>query len=146
VEIYNSTGGLSWTFNVGAGTYLVDSARHLETGSSGSAVDTFAVFMGASGGSTLYGLTSTSVSAKPSWLLTLPDCGTDTGGGTYIGLQASDSGSAVAFLCHYTASSGAVTARAYLINGQTGAVSWYLDLGASVKAGQGDSESVVCGG
>jgi hypothetical protein len=139
VEIYDAAGNVQWTFNVGAGTYLVDSARHLDTGASGTAVDTFAAFLGSNGGAVLYGLTSTSNTAKPNWLTTLDGCATDGGGGTYTGLQAADGGNAVAFLCHHAGAAGQnATARAYLIDGQSGAIKWDLDLGTTIQAGQGD--------
>ena len=121
-----------WSFASGPGTYLVDQARHIESAAAG-AVDTFGAVV-TSAGATVYGFSS-AAGATPAWTLALPGCNTDGGGGTYIGLEASDAGDIVAFFCPHTVG-GATTARVYGINGQTG-TAWNYDLGAGVKAGQG---------
>ena len=59
----------------------------------------------------------------------------DGGGGTYQGIEASDSGNRVAVQCPHSAATP--TARVYSIAGQTGKVEWMYDLGPSVKLGQG---------
>lgn len=112
--------------------YLVDQARHVETAPAGS-VDTFGAVV-TQVGTTLYGFSS-AAGATPAWTLSLPGCNTDGGGGTYIGLEASDDGSLVGFFCPHNDGSG-VTARVYGVNGQTGKA-WNYDLGAGVQAGQG---------
>ena len=133
-EIFDYSGSLAWSFNSGPGMYLVDTARHVEADPSVGAVDTFtAVLTFGSAGATLYGHSSTGSSA-PLWNVSLPECASDTGGGTYNGLQASDDGASVVFLCH------AATAKVYLLAGQTGAVQWSYDLGSGVKVGQGSVE------
>ena len=132
VEVFDDAGAQRFSFSSGAGSYLVDTARHAESKS--LAVDVFVAYVTASG-STLYGLVSTGA-GTPSWSLPLPGCATDGGGGTYTGIEASDDGSALAFLCHDSTQSPS-TARVYGVDGQTGAVSFFYDLGPSVQAGQG---------
>ena len=121
VEVFDATGALAWQYMPTAGAaYLVDSARHVD-GASSNPVDTFAAECTA-GGATLLGFSSTGT-GTPAWSTALPNCTSDGGGGTYNGLQASDDGASVAFLCHAT------TAIAYLLDGQSGAIKWKLDLG-----------------
>jgi len=133
IEVY--TGGtLSWSYTGGSGGYIVDMSRHAESAGVG-AVDTYGAVLNAAG-ATLLGWASTG-SGAPAWNISLPGCNTDGGGGTYIGLEASDDGSRVAFFCPHVAAPGAnATARVYGIDGQTGA-HWFYDLGARVRAGQG---------
>lgn len=132
VEVFDATGALAWQYMPTAGAaYLVDSARHVD-GASSNPVDTFAAECTA-GGATLLGFSSTGT-GTPAWSTALPNCTSDGGGGTYNGLQASDDGASVAFLCHAT------TAIAYLLDGQSGAIKWKLDLGPGVKLGQGSIE------
>ena len=113
-EAFNASGAQLWTFQTGPGLYLVDTARHVEAGGGGGgagAVDTFTAHLFfASPGATLFGHAS-SGSGAPAWNVSLPDCRSDSGGGTYNGLQAADDGSALTFLCH------GATARAYLLDG-----------------------------
>ena len=90
IEVYSGSGALAWTFSIGAGAYLVDMSRHCESAPVGS-VDTFGAYLTAAGAS-IFGFASSGTGA-PAWNLTLPGCNTDGGGGTYIGLEASDDGS-----------------------------------------------------
>ena len=124
-----------------AAAYLVDQARHVESAAAG-AVDTFGAVITAAG-TTLFGF-SASIGAKPAWTLSLPGCNTDGGGGTYIGLEASDDGSLVGFFCPHNNGTG-VTARVYGVEGQTGKA-WKFDLGPGVQAGQGQVQVGGCGG
>ena len=78
-------------------------------------------------GATIYGLKSTGTGV-PVWNATFPGCSSDSGGGTYTGLESSDSGNLVAFLCD------GPFASVYGINGATG-TSWQYALDAA-KAGQ----------
>ena len=137
VDVFAADGSLRWSFGPGAGTYLVDSARHVESAPAG-AVDTFAALV-TGAGTTLFGLTSAATTSYVVWNTTLPDCATDGGGGTYNGLQASDDGSALAFLCH------GATAQAVLLDGQTGDVKWRYDLGDGVQVGQGSIQIAGAG-
>jgi len=116
-------------------------ARHAE--SNGLAVDTFGAVLAESGGATLYGFSSGGT-GTPVWTLPLPGCSSDLGGGTYVGLESSDSGNLVAFFCVHTNGS-AVTSRVYGVNGQTGAA-WFADLGTGIKAGQGQVQVTGDGG
>lgn len=144
-EVYNgATGALAWSFANGTGTYLLDVARHAE--SAGLPVDTFVAIVSGTGttdNTMLYGFQA-SGSGTPAWQTALPGCTTDGGGGTYTGMQASDDGSTLAFLCHVTTTQPA-TARAYSVNGQTGAVNWMYDLGTNVQAGQGQIQVTASG-
>lgn len=143
VEVYDSAGSLSWSFSAGSGTYMVSSSRHIELAPAGS-IDTFVAVLLDAGGTMLYGFASDGT-GTPAWNISLPDCSSDTGGGTYIGLDASDSGNRLAFLCHYSGSGGKPTARVYLIGGQSGRVTWMQDLGSGVQAGQGDVQITASG-
>ena len=139
-EVFDYSGTQAWTFQAGPGIYLVDTARHVEAGPSAGAVDTFTAQVSFStAGATLFGHSSTGT-GTPVWNVSLPECSSDIGGGTYNGLQAADDGSALAFLCH------AETAKAYLIDGQTGAVRWSYDVGAGIKVGQGSINIANSGG
>ena len=137
-----ATGALVWSFTNASGTtgtptFLVDTARHCEAGPSpgADAVDVFvAVFDGA--GANVYGLSSAAPTAAPAWAVSLPGCGENIEGGTYIMMEASDSGNRVAIQCHHAGVPA--TARVYSIAGQTGKVEWNYDLGAGVQAGQGN--------
>jgi len=137
-ELYDSTGKLVWTFSNNSGTssptYLVDTARHCE-GADNGAVDIFVAEADANG-VTVYGLSSASTTPTPAWSVPLAGCSIDGGGGTYQGLQASANGNRVAVQCIHKGTP-APTARVYLIGGQSGKITWSYDLGASVKAGQG---------
>jgi hypothetical protein len=135
------SGSLVWSFTnttgtTGTPTFLVDTARHCEPGSGpAGAADVFvAVFDGA--GASVYGLSSASATADPLWAVSLPGCGENIEGGTYIMMEAADSGSLVAIQCHHSGTPA--TARVYAIAGQTGIVKWSYDLGPSVQAGQGN--------
>ena len=139
VEVFNVDGSLAWTFNNGSATYLVDSARHAEA--AGLPIDTFAALITDSG-ATLSGFSSTGGGTQ-AWSTTLPGCSTDGGGGTYIGLEAADAGNRVAFLCRFAGAPA--TARAYALDGQSGAVLWFFDLGPTIQAGQGDIQITADG-
>ena len=128
VEVYEGTGALAWSYSLNSDSFLVDTARHAEFTVGVNAVDTFAAALDSSG-STILGFSSLGLNT-PNWTLSLPGCNTEGGiGGTYVGIESSDDGSTVAFLCHYSPSD---TARVYGINGQTGS-SWMFDLGTGVK-------------
>lgn len=132
IEVFGADGTLAWQYMPTSGAaYLVSSARHVD-GASSNAVDTFSAEVTA-GGATLLGFSSTGT-GTPAWSTSLPNCSSDGGGGTYNGLQASDDGASLAFLCHAT------TAIAFLVDGQSGAIKWKLDLGPDVKVGQGSIE------
>lgn len=140
IEVFN-TSSLVWQFSPGPGTYIEDQARHAE--SAGLTVDTFGAIITATG-TTVYGFSSTGT-GTPVWELPLPGCSSDTGGGTYTGIESSDTGNLVAFFCpHSGGGSGPNTARVYGINGQTG-VAWHYDLGVSVAAGQGQVQVTADG-
>ena len=138
-DLFDASGKLVWSFTNASGTtgtptFLVDTARHCEQSPDG-AVDVFvAVFDGA--GATVYGLSSEAQTADPAWAVSLPGCGENIEGGTYIMMEASDTGSRVAIQCHHAGSPA--TARVYSIAGQTGKLEWSYDLGPSVQAGQGN--------
>ena len=141
-ECYNGTGDLVWTFTNASGDFLVDSARHAD-GADNGPVDVFVASCDGAG-CTLFGRTSATDTTR--WEVTLPGCATDGGGGTYTGFQASDSGNRVAFMCRFDAGAGGPpTARVYLIGGQSGRVTWMHDLGAGVKAGQGQVQITATG-
>jgi hypothetical protein len=137
-NLYDGAGALVWSFtNATSGSYLLDTARHCEPSASpDGAVDVFvAVASGSVGGLLVFGLSSASKTATPAWTVSLPGCSIDGGGGTYQGIEASDSGNRVAVQCPHSAATP--TARVYSIAGQTGKVEWMYDLGPSVKLGQG---------
>lgn len=139
IEVFN-TSSVVWSFSQASGTYIADQARHAE--SAGLTVDTFGAVI-TSTGTTVYGFSSTG-SGVPAWQLPLPGCSSDTGGGTYTGIESSDSGNLVAFFCPHSGGSGAPTARVYGINGQTGEA-WHYDLGPTVAAGQGQVQVTADG-
>jgi hypothetical protein len=148
-DLFDGTSGsLVWSFTNASGTtgtptFLVDTARHCEPSSGpDSAADVFvAVFDGA--GASVYGLSSAAATAAPLWAVSLPGCGENIEGGTYIMMEASDSGNRVAIQCHHAGTPA--TARVYSIAGQTGIVEWSYDLGASVQAGQGNVQVTTDG-
>lgn len=120
----------------------VDGARHVEADPQAPGkVDTFAIQSG-DGKCLVLGFSAEGSASTPTWSTTLAGCSelaVGGVGGTYTGIQASDSGSAVAILGYgLDTPEGNLTARAYLLNGQTGKVSWVYDLGTREKAGQGD--------
>jgi len=144
VSVYDgASGALSWKWTSTCTTcsLYVDSARHVELDPVvPGKVDTFAIQSGDST-CTVLGF-SAKGSGLPAWKTTLPRC-TSLAiggiGGTYTGLQASDDGRSIAVLGYgLDTPEGNLTARAYLIAGQSGAVSWTYDLGTREKAGQGD--------
>ena len=141
-EVYDGTGALVWTFSNASSDagFLVDTARHADGGDAGP-VDVFVAACD-SVGCVLFGRTSATDTTR--WETPLTSCATDGGGGTYTGFQASDDGSSVAFRCQYMGGS-TPTIRVYLINGLTGAVTWMHDLGAGVKAGQGQIQISATG-
>lgn len=139
IEVWNET-AVQYTFSYGTGaTYLLDTARH-NLGVTQGSVDVFTAALGGSKDTTLFGFSSTQTNAAPAWELTLPGCSADNGvGGTYIGMEASDSGNALAFQCVYKdPTTGNYSARAYLVDGQGGNATWSFDVTAQygVKAGQ----------
>ncbi len=148
-DLFDGTSGsLVWSFTNASGTtgtptFLVDTARHCEPSSGpDSAADVFvAVFDGA--GASVYGLSSAAATAAPLWAVSLPGCGENIEGGTYIMMEASDSGNRVAIQCHHAGTPA--TARVYSIAGQTGIVEWSYDLGTSVQAGQGNVQVTTDG-
>jgi len=140
-EVYDGAGNQVWTFSNGTGDFLVDTARHVD-GADAGPVDVFVASCDAAG-CALFGRTSATDTTR--WEVTFPGCATDGGGGTYTGLQASDSGNRVAFLCHFSAAGAPPTTRVYLVGGQSGRVTWMHDLGAAVKAGQGQVQITATG-
>lgn len=139
-EIFNGEGALVWSFSNSTGDFIVDTARHAD-GADNGPVDVF-VATCAAGDCTLFGRTSATDTTR--WMVTLPDCATDGGGGTYTGFQASDNGNSVAFYCRHTAGPSP-TSRVYLIGGQTGIITWMKDLGTGVKAGQAQVQITASG-
>lgn len=141
-EVYDGKGNIVWSFTNATGDFLVDTARHADAKDNGP-VDVFVASCDSTG-CVLFGRTSATDSTR--WEVTFPGCNTDGGGGTYTGLQASDSGNRVAFLCHFSGGSGGgVTSRVYAVEGQSGKTSWMYDLGAKVKAGQGQVQITASG-
>jgi len=141
-EVYDGKGNIVWSFTNATGDFLLDTARHADAKDSGP-VDVF-VASCESTGCVLFGRTSATDTTR--WEVSFPECSTDGGGGTYTGLQASDSGNRVAFLCHFSGgSSGGETSRVYMVNGQSGVVGWKYDLGDKVKAGQGQVQITSSG-
>lgn len=142
---YDGAGAQTWAFTNGTGsTYLLDTARHAEGQDAGPVDVAVAVCGTPAQGCVLYGRTSATDTTR--WALPLPHCATNVEGGTYVNLEASDSGSSAAFLCRYTdPASGAASARVYLVAMQSGSVAWTHDLGAGVKAGQGQVQVTPSG-
>jgi hypothetical protein len=137
-DLFAADGSLVWSFQNGSGTptYLVDTARHCEPSPSpDGAVDVFVAVLNGDAGLVLFGLSSASKTAAPIWSVALPECTENIESGTYVMMEASDSGNRVAINCHHFAATP--TARVYAIGGQTGKVEWQYDLGPSVQAGQG---------
>ena len=135
--LYDGTGALVWSFVNATGevSYILDTARHCEpSGSPDGDVDVFVAVAGG-GGVDVFGLSSASKTAEPRWSTNLPGCSMDLGGGTYTGIQASDSGNRVAVQCIHMAATP--TSRVYSLAGQSGKVEWNYDLGNKAKAGQG---------
>ena len=137
------TGARAWTWTSPCATcaLAVDSARHVEPepAAPGKA-DTFAIQSG-DGACVVLGFAAL-VGSAPVWRTALAGCSelaVGGVGGTYTGIQASDSGAAVAVLGYGKDKSGVnLTARAYLLDGQTGKLEWVYDLGDREHAGQGD--------
>jgi len=132
-EVYDGNGNLVWTFSnaTGDSDFLVDTARHAD-GTDNGPVDVFVASCDGSG-CNLFGRTSATDTTR--WMVSLPECTTDGGGGTYTGFQASDSGNRVAIRCIIAGATP--TVRVYLIGGQTGQITWQKDLDKSERAGQG---------
>jgi hypothetical protein len=142
---FDGSGALTWSFSNGTGSeYLLDTARHAEGQDSGPVDVAVAVCGSPEEGCVLYGRTSATDTTR--WSLPLPHCATNVEGGTYVNLQASDSGSSAAFLCRYTnPATGAASAQVYLIDMQAGTLAWVHDLGVAVKAGQGQVQVTASG-
>ena len=141
--VFDGLGNQVWAFSNGTGQYLVDTARHCESPDSGPVDVVVGVCGSPTDGCVLYGRTSATDTTR--WALPLPDCSTNVEGGTYVNMEASDSGNRVAFLCRFTNPSGNASARVYLIGMQSGSVTWVHDLGADVKAGQGQVQITPSG-
>ena len=145
-----ATGALAWRWaSPCAGCALsAASARHAQADAAAPGrVDLFAIQSGDAGATCeVLGFDSSSGAASgaatPAWRAVLPGCSAlaqGGSGGTYTGIAASDDGRSVAVLGYGAdAPGGNLTARAYLLAGQTGALAWTYDLGARERAGQGD--------
>lgn len=140
VDCFDGAGQQVWSFTNGTAQYLVDTARHAEGADTGP-VDVAVAACG-DAGCTLFGRTSATDTTR--WALPLPDCGTNVEGGTYVNMEASDSGNRVAFLCHFV-DAGNTSARVYLVDMQEGLITWTYDLGEAVKAGQGQVQITPSG-
>ena len=136
----------AWTWNAPCAPadcpLYTDAARHVEPSPTPGQdkVDVFAVTSDPATGCVAYGFSGASPAGAPAWSLALPGCSSVAGegvGGTYTALQASDSGEALAVL-GYGLDGATLTARAYLVDGQTGRLRWSYDLGTKEKVGQGD--------
>jgi hypothetical protein len=138
-EVYDGTGKLVWTFTNATGDFQVDTARHAD-GTDNGPVDVFVANCDTTG-CVLFGRTSATDTTR--WFVTLPECNTDSGGGTYTGFQASDNGKSVAFRCIIAGATPLV--RVYVIDGQSGKVTWQKDLDKSQKAGQGQVQITASG-
>ena len=137
---WHGGGDPAWTW-VGPGDLYVDTSRHVDPSPTPEEpkIDVFVAALDA-GACYAYGFAGAASTGAPAWTTPLPNCTQLAGegiGGTYTSLQAGDSGMAVA-LMGYGADGGTLTARAYLLDGQTGALRWVYDLGAKEKPGQGD--------
>ena len=146
-----ATGALAWRWaSPCAGCALsAASARHAELDPAAPGrVDLFAIQSGdAASTCEVLGFDSSEgggagAGGAPAWRAVLPGCSAlaqGGSGGTYTGIAASDDGRSVAVLGYGAdAPGGNLTARAYLLAGQTGALAWTYDLGARERAGQGD--------
>jgi hypothetical protein len=140
VSVFDGAGSLVWSFSNGTGDFLVDTARHAE-GQDNGPVDVYVATCLPGAGCTLFGRTSATDTTR--WSLILPECSVNVEGGTYINMEASDSGNRVAFLCHFSDPQGVATARVYLVGGQTGHITWSYD--APGKAGQGQVQITASG-
>jgi hypothetical protein len=130
-----------WASPCAACALASTTARHAERDPAAPGrVDTFAIQSG-DGACTVLGFAGEGA-GTPAWSTVLKGCSqlaTGGVGGTYTGLAASDNGAALAVLGYgQDAPGGNLTARAYLLAGQTGALSWTYDLGTRERAGQGD--------
>jgi len=118
----------------------IDQARHT-TDERSAAVDTFVLVVG-NGDCTIMGYVSSgeSVTGEAAWVTTLVNCSAGEGvGGAYRCFEASDDGTRVAIQA-YGFDHGILnqTARAYVLEGQSGKLLFTYDLKASETAGQGD--------
>ena len=143
LAVYSAAGAEAWRWSSPcAGCSLASStARHVELDPvAPGKVDTFAIQSG-NGACTVMGFDGEG-SGAPAWSADLEGCSELARGGvggTYTGLAASDDGRALAVLGYgQDTPGGNLTARAYLISGQTGKLAWKYDLGVREHAGQGD--------
>ena len=143
LAVYSAAGAEAWRWSSPcAGCSLASStARHVELDPAAPGkVDTFAIQSG-NGACTVLGFDGEG-SGAPAWSADLSGCSelaTGGVGGTYTGLAASDDGRSLAVLGYgQDTPGGNLTARAYLLSGQTGKLVWKYDLGVRERAGQGD--------
>lgn len=145
LAVYTTSGALAWRWASPCAGCAISaaSARHAELDPAAPGkVDLFAIQSGDTTCVVLGFDSSEGGSATPAWRSVLPGCtalAQGGVGGTYTGIAASDDGRSIAVLGYGAdAAGGNLTARAYLLAGQTGALAWTYDLGAREQAGQGD--------
>ena len=144
-------GGAVWTYagDTTSDIFGVTMARHANT-SAPNAVDTFGVetsSFASLGTCTVYGWSSfAGASSTPAWSHSYDLCSSNLfTGGSYVSVEASDSGGVlVALLDMRDSPTANVTAHAYVFDGPTGTLNFVRDLSVPASQGQeagGDRDS-----